>query len=79
MLIVKAWYCSNKKTMDSSVIVADASHEKVPNGLSRCHTKKRMGVRGCAHPSVSMSPTFQKKKSKKSASYHKKDIRDLFA
>ena len=36
-------------------------HEKVPNGPSRCHTKRRMGARGCAHPSFGMTPTFQKK------------------
>ncbi len=34
-----------------------ASHE-VPNGLSRCHTKRTMGARGCAHPSFGRTPTF---------------------
>ncbi len=28
------------------------------NGLSRCHTKRRMGARGRAHPSFGMTPTF---------------------
>ncbi len=29
-----------------------ASHKKVPNVLSRCHTKRRMGTCGRAHPSL---------------------------
>ncbi len=37
------------------------SHKKFPNVLSH-HTKRRMGVRGRAHPSFGMTPTFQKKK-----------------
>ncbi len=32
--------------------------EKVPNVLSRCHTKKRTGARGRARPSFGMTPTF---------------------
>ncbi len=36
--------------------------EKVPYGLSRSHTKRRTGARGCARPSFGMTPTFQKKK-----------------
>ena len=32
--------------------------EKVPNVQSRCHTKRRMGVCGCARPSFGMTPTF---------------------
>ncbi len=39
--------------------------EKVPNVLSRCHTKRRTGARGRAHPSFGMTPT--------------QAIRDLFA
>ncbi len=33
------------------------SREKVPNVLSRCHTKRKIGVRGRAHPSFRMTPT----------------------
>ena len=33
--------------------------EKVPNGLSRCHTKRRMGARGRTHPSFGRThPSF---------------------
>ncbi len=35
-----------------------ASREKVPNVLSQCHTKRSMGVRGRAHTSFGMTPTF---------------------
>ena len=35
------------------------SCKKVPHALSRCHTKIRMSVRGPAHPSFGMTPTFQ--------------------
>ncbi len=61
--------------------------EKVPNVLSPCHTKRRMGVRGRAHRSFGMTPTFQKKKNLKSWCHTKRrmgtvmrtqDIRDLF-
>ena len=38
---------------------------KVSNVLSRCHTKRRIGVHDCAHPSFGMTLTFEKKKSKK--------------
>ena len=34
------------------------SRKKVPNGLSFCHTKRRMGARGRVHPSFGMTPTF---------------------
>ncbi len=43
-------------------------HEKVPSGLSCCHTKRRT----VARPSFGMTPTFQKKKSKKSDQCHTK-------
>ncbi len=33
-----------------------ALHEKVPNVLSRCHTKRRTGARGHARPSFGMTP-----------------------
>ncbi len=36
-----------------------ASCEKVPNVLSRCHTKRRMCVCGSAHPSFGMTPTWK--------------------
>ena len=36
-----------------------ALRQKVPNGLSRCHTKRRMGVRGHTHPSFGMTLTLQ--------------------
>ncbi len=36
-----------------------ASRENRPNGLCRCHTKRRMGVHGRVHPSFGMTPTFQ--------------------
>ena len=39
--------------------------EKVPNVLSRYHSKRRLGVRGRAHPSFDMTPTFRKKEKKK--------------
>ncbi len=35
-----------------------ASRKKVPNVLSRCHTKRRTGVWGRARPSFGMTPTF---------------------
>ncbi len=35
-----------------------ALHEKVPNVLSRCHTKRRTGARGRARPTFGMTPTF---------------------
>ncbi len=41
------------------------SCEKVPNSLSRCHTKRRMGVQARAHPSFGMTPTFPKKRKSK--------------
>ena len=41
-----------------STTLREASHEKVPNGLSRCHTKNRTDARGCAHSSFGMTPTF---------------------
>ena len=36
-------------------------HKKVPHVLSHCHTNRRMGACGCAHPSFCMTPTFKKK------------------
>ncbi len=42
-----------------------AFHEKVPNVLSRCHTKRRAGAAPRARPSFGMTTT--------------QDIRDLFA
>ncbi len=42
-----------------------ASSGKVSNGLSRCHTKRRMDAHGRVHPTFGMTPTFQKKKKKK--------------
>ncbi len=36
----------------------EALHEKVPNVLSRCHTKRRTGARGRARPSFGIIPTF---------------------
>ena len=38
--------------------------EKVPDVLSRCHTKRRTGARCRARPSFGMTPTFQKMKIK---------------
>ena len=32
--------------------------EKVPNALSQCHPKRRMGAHGRAHPPFGMTPTF---------------------
>ena len=52
-------------------VIWAASSEKVPNVLSRCHTKRRTGAHGRALPSFGMTPTFQKWK-KKSVSYQKK-------
>ena len=47
--------------------------EKVLNVLSRCHTKRRTGTRGRAHPSFGITPTFQNfLKNEKSVSYQKK-------
>ena len=34
------------------------SRENRPYDLCQCHTKRRMGMRGLAHPSFSMTPTF---------------------
>ncbi len=48
-----------------SVLLWPATCKKVPNVLSRCHTKIRMGARGRAHPSFGMTTTFQKRKEKK--------------
>ncbi len=40
-----------------------ASRKKVPNdGLSRCHTERRMFVCGRARPSFGMTPTLKRKK-----------------
>ncbi len=36
-----------------------ASRKNVPNVLSRCHTKRRMGTCGLAHPSFGMTQTYQ--------------------
>ncbi len=41
-----------------------ASRERVANGPSRCHTKRRTGVRGHTRPSVGMTPNFSLKKKK---------------
>ena len=49
----------------NSDISDKASRKKVPNCLSRCHTKRRTDARGCARPSFGMTPTFPKKKEKK--------------
>ncbi len=51
-----------------------ALREKVPNVLSRCHTKIRTGARGRARPSFGMTPTFQKKK-KKPKMFKKKNFK----
>ncbi len=39
-------------------VIWAASHKKVPNGLSRRHTKRRTGVRDWAGPSFGMTLTF---------------------
>ncbi len=41
-----------------TTIIWAALHKKVPNVLSRCHTKRRTGARGRAPPSFGMTPTF---------------------
>ncbi len=38
-------------------VILAVSWEKVPNGRSRCHTKKRIGACDRAHPSFGMTPT----------------------
>ncbi len=43
-------------------LVCRVSCKKVPNDLSQCHTKRRIGARGRAHPSFGMTPTVPKKK-----------------
>ena len=51
--------------------------EKVPNLLSRCHTKRRLGGHGRARPSFGMTPTFQIFLGfffEKSMSYQKKSV-----
>ncbi len=45
-------------------VIWAALREKVLYVLSRCHTKRRIDVRGRAQPSFGMTPTFQKKKKK---------------
>ena len=45
---------------------------KVPNGLSRCHTKKGTGVHGRAHPSFGMTLTLKKKNEKRKKERKKK-------
>ncbi len=45
--------------------------EKVPNALSRSHTKRWTGARGRVRPSFGMTPTFPKKKSQKKFSKKK--------
>ena len=47
----------------SVFIVCAVLYKKVRNVLSHCHTNRRMGVHGHAHPCFDMTPTFQKKKS----------------
>ncbi len=39
--------------------IRHASRENRPLGLCRCHTKRRIGARGRAHPSFGMTPTFR--------------------
>ncbi len=46
--------------------------EKVPNVLSRRHTKKMSGAPGPAPPSFGMTPTFPKKKKKRKRKIRKK-------
>ena len=40
------------------------SRGKVPNVLSRCHTKRRTGSRGCADPSFGLKQNFETKSKK---------------
>ncbi len=54
------------------------SREKVPNVLSRWHTKRKIGARGSAHPSFGMTPDFSKKK-KKIGMTPTQALGDLFA
>ncbi len=50
------------QTLVSLMLTWAVSRKKVPNVLSRCHTKRTIGACGRAHPSFGMTPTFQKKK-----------------
>ncbi len=55
-----------KHVLDRTLIIKWAElSKKVPNVLSRCHTKRRTGARGRARPSFGMKPTFLKKKKRK--------------
>ncbi len=68
---LKAWkgrvflsiFLDSSFTGDLASLACDSiwrtSRENRPYGLCRCHTKRRMGTRGHAHPSFGMSPTFR--------------------
>ncbi len=49
---------NKKRTNLESKVKWVALRKKVPNVLSRCHTKRRKGTRGRARPSFGMTPTF---------------------
>ncbi len=60
-----------------SEIKVGAPHEKVPYGLSRCHTKRRMALHGRTHPSFGMTLTFPKKKKNLKSRCHTKRRMDV--
>ncbi len=55
-----------------------ALRKKVPNVLSRCHTKRKTDACGSACPSFGMTPTFQKKKKKKKEEEEKEKKKEKF-
>ena len=54
------------------LLVRAAARERVPNVLSRCHTKRRTSVCGRARPSFGIKPTYKKKRKKNKPKTHRK-------
>ncbi len=65
------WTCTSFLTFTTAILVCNlcvfvvlclfiwaALREKVPNVLSRCHTKRRTGAQGHARPSFGTTLTF---------------------
>ncbi len=56
---------THRRTVQIRHDIRAALCEKVPYGLSRCHTKRRTGARGRACNYFGIPPTLKKKKKKK--------------
>ena len=62
---LKMWLNQNPMVKKHELEIWVVLRKTVPNALSWCHTKRRTGAHGRVHPSLSMTPKFQKKKKKK--------------